>query len=95
MSADSAARKTTGVPLGKVPCELQAQLLPTTRTNTVRLPRGQRSDSLIVILYVGHIKYQSGEGGLSDEVVDQLGEGPIAEDELPSPVTAISLSRKS
>ena len=54
-----------------------------------------RSDSRIVILYIGDIKYQSGEGRLSDEVVNQLGEGPIAEDELPSPATVSSLSRKS
>ena len=57
-------------------------------------PHGHRSDCRIVKLYIGDIKYQSGEGILSDEVVDQLGEGPIAEDELSSPATFSSLSRK-
>ena len=60
----------------------------------MRPPHGQRSDSLIVIIYVGDIRYQLEEGRPSDEVVDQLGEGPIAEDELPSQVTVSSLRRK-
>ena len=95
VSADGAALMTTRVPLGNALFELQAQLFLTKRAGTVRPPHGHRSDSLIVILYVGHIKYQSGEGRLSDEVVDQLGKEPVAEEELPSPATAIGLSRKS
>ena len=72
----------------------QAQVIPTKRSDTVRLPYLQRSDSLIVILYAGYIRYQSGEGRLSDEVVDQLGEVPVAEDELSLPPSVGSLSRK-
>ena len=61
----------------------------------MRLPQGQRSDPRIVILYIGDIRYQSGEGRPSDEVVDQPGKEPVAEEELHSLATAISLSRKS
>ena len=86
---------TIGVPLGNALFELQAQLFLTKRAGTVRPNRGQRSDSRIVILYVGEIRYQSREGEQSDEVVDQLGKEPVAEGELPSPATVISLSRKS
>ena len=85
---------TIGVPLGNALFELQAQLFLSKRAGTVQPPHGHRSDSLIVILYVWDIRYQSEEGRPSDEVIDQFGEGPITEDELPSPATVSSLSRK-
>ena len=86
---------TLEVPLGNALFESQALLFPTERTDTVRPPHGQRSDSRIVILYIGDIKYQSGEGRSSDEVLDQLGKEPVAEDEYASPASVSSLSRKS
>ena len=86
---------TTRVPLGNALFELQAQLFLTKRAGTVRPPHGHRSDSRIVILYIGDIKYQSGEGRFSDEVLDQLGKEPVAEDEYASPASVSSLSRKS
>ena len=94
VSAYGAALIAGWVSLGNASFDSQAQLFLTKRTGTVQPPYGHRSDSLIVILYVGYIRYQSGEGRLSDEVVDQLGKEPIAEDELPSPATVSSLSRK-
>ena len=94
LSAHGAARIRIRVPLSNMPFELQTALFLTKRTGTVRPPRGQRYDSRIVILYIGYIRYQSGEGGLSDEVVDQLGKEPVAEEELPSPATVSRLSRK-
>ena len=72
----------------------QAQLIPYKRSDTVRPPHGQRSDSWIVILYIGDIRYQSGEGRLSDEDVDQLGKEPVAEDKLASPaIVSVSAAK--
>ena len=92
---DGAARITIRVPLGNALFELEAQLFPTERIDTVRPPHGHRSNSRIIILYVGYIKYQSGEGRPSDEVLDEIEKEPVAEEELPSPATVSSLSRKS
>ena len=79
MSAYGAAPIALRAPLGDALFESQAQQFTAERTDTVRLHSGERSDSWIVILY---IRYQSGEGRLSNEVVDQLGKESVAEDGL-------------
>ena len=73
VSAYGAASKAIRVPLDNALCDARAQLFPTKRPEPVWLPRGQRSELWIVIIYVGDIRYQSGEGRLSDEDVDELG----------------------
>ena len=88
-------RITVRVPLGNGLFESQAQLLPTEGTDRVGLPCWQHSHPWIVIIYVGDIRYLSGEGRLSDEDVDQLGKEPVAEDKLASPAIVRRLSLQS